>query len=129
MINTAMIPEGYISSDDRKLIQVSHSAEKTVEIIDHFYRVYHSLRYVRKLTVLRLHHEISVDQLEKLNQEFKDILVEGEITASGPLKDELKKNEYPLLPRLVFNFNKKDFGRLNELILHLNNTGKKRPSS
>ncbi len=129
MINTSLIPEGYISNDDRKLIQVSHSAEETVGIIDHFYRVYHSLRYVRKLTVLRLHHEITVDQLAELNREFKDIVVEGEITASGPLKDELKNNEYPLLPRLVFNFNKRDFGRLNELILHLNNTGKERPSS
>ncbi len=129
MINTSLIPEGYISNDDRKLIQVSHSAEETVALIDHYYRVYHSLRYVRQLTVLRLHQDISAGQLEELNREFKDILVDGEITASGPLKDELKNNEVPLLPRLVLHFNKKDFGRLNELILHLNNTGRKESPS
>jgi uncharacterized protein (TIGR00730 family) len=129
LINTSLIPKGYMSKDDRKLIQVSHSAEETVELIDHFYQVYHSLRYVRHLTVLRLNHEVSADRLVELNREFKDILVDGEIIASGPLKDELKNNEYPLLPRLVFHFNKKDFGRLNELILHLNNAGKEGPSS
>ena len=129
LINSSLIPENYISIDDRKLLQVSHSAEETVELIDHFYRVYHSLRYVRHLTVLRLHHEISADRLKELNREFKDILVDGEITASGPLENELWNNEYPLLPRLVFHFNKYDFGRLNELILHLNNSGKEGPSS
>ena len=129
LINTSLIPKGYISNDDRKLIQVSHSAEETVELIDHFYQIYHSLRYVRHLTVLRLNHEVSANRLKELNREFKDILVDGKITASGPLKDELKNNEYPLLPRLVFHFNKKDFGRLNELILHLNNAGKEGPSS
>ena len=122
LIETTLIPQGYISVDDRKLIQVCHSAEETTNLIDHFYQVYHSLRYVRHLTVLRLNHEVSAERLRELNQEFKDILVDGEITPSGPLKDELKKNEYPLLPRLIFHFNKRDFGRLNELILHLNNS-------
>ena len=55
-----------------------------------------------------------------LNQEFKDILTNGEIYPSSPTKEEIEKKEYLDLPRLIMNFNMHDYGRLCEMI-HLIN--------
>ena len=46
--------EGMISVSDRSVYQVAYSAEEAVEIIQGFYSVYQSLRYVGDRVVLRL---------------------------------------------------------------------------
>ncbi|VAX33347.1 hypothetical protein MNBD_NITROSPINAE05-149, partial [hydrothermal vent metagenome] len=58
--------------------------------------------------------------IHELNSNFKDILTTGKIAASPPLKDELMNREHLDLPRLVFNFNHQNFGRLNEMIRTIN---------
>ena len=115
-----LLSNGYISPDDMGLFHRATTIEDARDYVTNYYRVYHSLRYVRGKTVLRLNHALSPSTVERLNEEFKDILINGKYTTSGPLEDELKKNEYPDLPRLVFNFNKKNYGRLNKLILRVN---------
>ena len=121
-VDSVLIPDGFIAPDDRKLMQIARSAAEAVDLIQNFYRVYHSLRYVRALTVMRLNEKLPAALLQKLNRDFKDIVVQGEIEASGALEEELKKNEFLDLPRLVFHFNKKNFGRLNEMIRAINNS-------
>ncbi|MGV7221087.1 MAG: LOG family protein [Nitrospinales bacterium] len=115
-----LLSGGFISPDDMGLFYRATSIEDTRDYIKNYYKVYHSLRYVRGKTVLRLNHPIPSSTIEILNDEFMDILINGKFITSGPLEDELKKNEYPDLPRLVFNFNKKNYGRLNKLILRMN---------
>jgi uncharacterized protein (TIGR00730 family) len=117
------LANGYISPDDMGLFHRATTIEDARDYITNYYRVFHSLRYVRGKTVLRLNHALPLSTVERLNEEFKDILINGKYTTSGPLEDELKKNEYPDLPRLVFNFNKKSYGRLNQLILRVNEFG------
>lgn len=119
-IKTDLLQNGYITDEDLKLFHLSNSAEEAVQYILDFFRVYHSLRYVKGLTVLRLLRELPPSFIDHLNEEFKDIIREGRIEASPPLPEELMKNEYPFLPRLVFNFNKRNFGRLVELIHQIN---------
>jgi hypothetical protein len=85
-----------------------------------FYSVFHSLRYVREKTILRLNTPLSPEFLEKLNGEFQDILFKGKIESAGPLKEELRNQEYPTLPRISLHFDKKSFGRLNLLIARIN---------
>ena len=51
---------------------------------------------------------------------FKDILTSGQIRLSSPLKEEISNGEYPGLPRLVMNFNLRDYGRLCEMIHVIN---------
>jgi hypothetical protein len=72
------------------------------------------------LTVLRLNKKISGETLNLINRKFKDILTGGEIRFSPPTEKEMEKKEYPELPRLVMNFNLRDYGRLCDMI-HLIN--------
>lgn len=119
-VDSVLIKKGFISVDDRKLLQVAHSAEEATKVITDFYRVYHSLRYVRGLTVLRLTKEIPPGFINQLNSDFKGLLESGKIVATPPLEDELKNREHLDLPRLVFKFNHRNFGRLNEMIQTIN---------
>ena len=119
-VDSVLIKQGFISPQDRMLLQVAHSAKEASKIILDFFRVYHSLRYVRGLTVLRFTKEIPGDLIKQLNSDFADILESGKIEASAPLEDEMKNREHLDLPRLVFKFDHRSFGRLNEMIHTIN---------
>ena len=119
-IENELLSNGYISPDDMSLFYRATSINAAVDYIINYYKVYHSLRYVKGKTVLRLNHSLSTSTIEAINDEFQDILVDGKYVLSNALEEELKKNEYPDLPRLVFRFNKKNYGRLNKLILRMN---------
>jgi hypothetical protein len=56
-------------------------------------------------------------QVDRLRQVFADIIAEGgEMALSGALPKECDEPELANLPRLVVDFNKKDFARLRQLI-------------
>ena len=96
------------------------TVDEAIKYIENFYRVYHSIRYVSGLTVLRLNRKISGKTLKLINQKFKNILTKGEIKISPPTSEEIQKEEYLNLPRLVMNFNQHDYGRLYEMIQVIN---------
>lgn len=111
-----LLNRALISPADMSLFRVTDSVEEAVEEIMQFYSVYHSLRYVRKQLVLRLNNPVSDAQLEQLNTQFADITEAGRITRSDPLPQEADDAHIAHLPRLVFQFNRRDFGRLREMI-------------
>jgi len=115
-----LLPRGYISSIDMNLFHISHSVEDAVQHLEVYYSYYHSLRYVNEFTVLRFTKALSPAVVEYLNHEFRDILSEGDFQASKALEPEIAQNEFPDLLRLVFQFNKQYYGRLNEMILWIN---------
>jgi len=119
-VEEQLVDNGFIDKDDLKLFQVARSADEAVKYIETFYKVYHSLRYVGGLTVLRLNRPLSSKVLESINRDFQAILIEGRIEPSPALKEELEKGEYPDLPRVVMKFNRHDYGRLFELIRIIN---------
>ena len=95
--------------------------EAAVEKIRHFYRRYHSMRYVHGQLVIRLTSPLSPDDIRKLTDRFQDILLPGgRIAASGALEAETEDADVIHLPRLVIDFNRKDFGRLRSLIDSIN---------
>jgi len=119
-VGSELIENGYISRNDSSLFYTARSAGQAVEYIRDFYRVYHSIRYVSGLTVLRLKKKLSARALASINREFKDILKSGSIEASAPLDKEVQNNEFIELPRLAMDFNLRDFGRLCEMIRAIN---------
>lgn len=119
-VDREFLKNGYISKEDYNLFSIVKSVDEAVGYIDDFYKVYHSIRYVSGLTVLRLNREISGKALRLINRKFKDILACGEIKLSPPLAEEIEKGEYPDLPRLVMNFNLCGYGRLCEMINVIN---------
>jgi hypothetical protein len=95
--------------------------DAAVERINHFYRRYHSLRYVEKQLVIRLSSVIDPQAVEELKDHFQDILIPGgSIYLSGPLPAEADEPEIANLPRLIVDFNRNDFGRLQYFIKAVN---------
>jgi uncharacterized protein (TIGR00730 family) len=114
---------GYISHDDFGLIErVTHPVD-AVDRIRHFYSRYHSLRYVEDQLVIRMSTPLDLKHVDTLQKAFADILVPGgEMRLSGPLDDERDAPELAHLPRLVVDFNKRDFGRLRQLVNAINDS-------
>lgn len=120
-IKAALLDQGYISASDFHFIECVNSVDSAVECITRFYRRFHSQRYVEKKLVIRLTSPLNQQAVEGLSESFQDILVpEGCMYISGPLPAEEDEPEFAALPRLVIDFNRKDFGRLRSLIDFIN---------
>ena len=119
-VKTQLIKNGFIAKDDLNLFHIVENVDAAVKYIDDFYRVYHSIRYVLGLAVIRLNRKISEKTLKLINKEFKDILISGDIRVSPPTDKEIQEKEFLNLPRLVMNFNMHDYGRLCEMIQFIN---------
>lgn len=114
---------GLISPEYLCLYRVIDRLDTAIEEIIGFYRKYHSSRYVGDRRVMRLQHAPAGEELDRLNREFRDMLVDGALTVSSPLPEE--GNDPALaglahLPRLTLRFNRRDVGRLRQLIDALN---------
>ncbi len=119
-VDSQLVKNGFIQKEDLNLFRIVKTVDQAVKYIEDFYRVYHSIRYVSGLTVLRLNKEISTKTLKFINREFRGILTSGEIKVSPPTNKELQEGECLSLPRLVMNFNLRDYGRLFEMIRVIN---------
>ncbi len=116
-LDEELLSRHYISAPDFSLFEQACSAEDAVEKIKRFYRRYHSLRYVNGQLVIRLTSELSYDAVQRLKDEFRDILLpQGDIVPSGALPAEIDDQDVVGLPRLIVDFNRKDFGRLRSFI-------------
>ncbi len=112
-----LLAQGYITAPDFNFFERVDSVSAAIERINHFYRRYHSLRHVGRQLVIRLVSDVSPQAVSELNGLFKDMLVPGgRIVPSGPLPEEADEPEIAHLPRLVMDFNSRDFGRLRSLI-------------
>ncbi len=119
-VTKELFKNGYISPNDMSLIKHVNSVEKAVEEITEFYKIYHSTRYVGDKTVIRLNSHLSNENVKNLTNKYNCILRTGEIEATTALPVEKENNEYPDLPRLVMDFNKRDFGKFHEMLRFLN---------
>jgi uncharacterized protein (TIGR00730 family) len=122
-VDEELLGRGYISPADRSLLHVTDSVEDAVEEVTRFYRVYHSMRYVRGLLVIRLRSRLSDDVLEEINRRFADILAGGSFEQQGALPEEANEPSLAELPRLTFRFRRQAIGRLRQLIDFLNDEG------
>ena len=112
---------GYIDSSDFDLFDRVDSVDEAVSIISRFYARYHSLRYVGEKLVIRLLAPLDEQDREVLKRNFSYILVPGgDFSSGGPLQAEENEEELAHLPRLLVDFNRKDFAGLRNLIDALN---------
>jgi uncharacterized protein (TIGR00730 family) len=105
-----------ISEEDLHLFKVTNSVEEAVAEIVNFYRVYHSMRYVRGDLVLRLNRAISDATLKQIRTEFADIVKSASFDLTNALPEESEEALLAALPRLVFRFVRHKLGRLRQLI-------------
>jgi uncharacterized protein (TIGR00730 family) len=119
-VEKQLLARGMIAEEDLSLYKLTDTVESAVAEIIGFFRVYHSMRYVREQLVIRLMKAPSASLLETINTDFSDILLEGKFTVSGALHDERDDPLLADLPRLIFHFNRRSFGKLRQLIDILN---------
>jgi uncharacterized protein (TIGR00730 family) len=115
-IREHLLRNSLISHDDLHLYNVTDDTDEAVKIITRFYRNYHSMRFVRELLVIRLKHPPAPTAIDGLNEDFADIITGEKIHAIEPTEDEREDNQFLNLPRIAFDFNRRDYGRLRQLI-------------
>jgi uncharacterized protein (TIGR00730 family) len=111
-----------ISPEDLSLYQITDSTDEAIEIITRFYRNFHSTRFVKELLVVRLKNAPAESILAALNREFADILLDGKIRVVRPTPAERRDKDHLNLARIAFVFNRRDYGRLRQLIDVVNAT-------
>jgi len=115
--------QGMISPEDRSIYQVVRSAKDAAQVILSFYSTYHSLRYVGEQLVLRLQRPLPDSAVARLSQEFRGMLQGGDIRQGGPLPQEADEPALSHLSRLILRFNRREYGRLTQLIHRINALG------
>lgn len=119
-IRTELLDKGMISPADMSLFKVTDDVEEAVDEVLGFYSVYNSMRFVRDKLVLRLHRSPGDELIERLNDEFVDIVESGKIERAEPHKLESDDDHLTELPRIAFDFNRRGVGRLRQLVDVLN---------
>ena len=70
---------------------------------------------------MRVNHPVTDNLLRALNTRFSDICLDGgKFSATAPLPEEENEPELKDLHRIVFPFNRTNFGRLRSLIDAIN---------
>jgi uncharacterized protein (TIGR00730 family) len=115
-----LLERGLISPEDMDLFLITDRPEVAVQEIVSFYKNYHSSRYVHGRLVFRLNHPVPDWLLKDLNRDFADLLSEGAFEQGGAMPEERNESDLIHLPRLLFWFNRKNLGRLRQLINTLN---------
>jgi uncharacterized protein (TIGR00730 family) len=118
-VKAELLGNNMISEDDMSLFLLTDSAEEARDEVTRFYRRFHSSRYVRNLFVLRMLSSLPDSTVERLNDEFGDIIADGRIRQVDEALPE-EGSEYAELPRLVFQFDRRSIGRLRQLINAVN---------
>jgi len=122
-VRQQLLGRHFISPEDLSLYKIIHSPKKAAEWIRSYYSTYHSARQVRHKLVIRLEKELLDSHIRKLNESFRDLVESGEIARTPALKEEEDEPELLSKPRIAFAHNKKSAGRLNQMMLMINQLG------
>ncbi len=119
-IREHLLRDQLISPDDLNLYQITDNVDEAVKIVTRFYRNFHSTRFVRDQLVIRLNHAPSVTALAAMNEDFADLATGSPIKIIEPTAEEREDNDHLHLARVAFGFNRRDYGRLRQLVDVLN---------
>jgi uncharacterized protein (TIGR00730 family) len=115
-----LLRDKLISADDLNLYQITDNTDEAVKIVTRFYRNFHSTRWVKDLFIIRLKHAPSPSAIQAMNEDFADIITGEPIKVIKPTPEEMQETVHLDLPRIGFGFNRKDYGRLRQLVDVLN---------
>jgi len=120
-LRNILLTRGLISGEDFGLFTITRDPFEAAQVINDFYRVYHSSRFVGKTLVIRLNKSLSAEQIGILQEEFSEIVEAGSrlaMTSALPVEED--QPDLLDLPRLAFDFNRRNYGLLEAFIRRLN---------
>jgi uncharacterized protein (TIGR00730 family) len=116
-----LLPRGLISGEDFGLFTITRDPFEAAQLINDYYRVYHSSRFVGKTLVIRMNKSLSAEQITTLQDEFSEIVEPGgRLAMTQALPAERDQPDLFDLPRLAFEFNRRNYGLLVAFIRRLN---------
>jgi hypothetical protein len=119
-VNEQLLTDGLIAGEDLSFVKLTDSVADAVDEICGFYANYHSMRFVGRRLVLRVNHQPTAELLDDLNSHFGDIIAAGRFDVIEPTAVERRDDDHVELFRIAFEFNRRHFARLRQLIDHLN---------
>jgi hypothetical protein len=120
-VKESMLVKGFISGEDFSLFTITKDEQEAIEIIDAFYRTYHSLRFIETRLVIRLNKQLTPEQIATLGDEFSEMIGKGDhIHSCGPFPEELDEPDLAALPRISFLFDHHHYGLLMAFIHRIN---------
>ena len=119
-VSHQLVPGSFIQESDLSLLKIFDDAEAAVDEIQHFYRNFHSYRFVKESLVIRMRHRLTREQLQEVRSRFHDLAPNGVIVQGKALAPEHDDPAVISLPRLVLPYHRQDAGRLRQLIDWLN---------
>jgi uncharacterized protein (TIGR00730 family) len=123
-IRRQLLGRGFISADDLSFYKIARSPEEAVGWITSYYSTYHSLRQVRDKLVIRLEKELKDTHVRRLNDLFPDLVESGKIFKTRAFPEEKDEPDLKSKARIAFAYNRKSAGRLNKMILTINEMGR-----
>ena len=69
-------------------MKIFDNAEAAVDEIHHFYRNFHSYRFVKESLVIRMRHALTPEQLKEVRSRFRDLAPNGAIVQGKALAPE-----------------------------------------
>jgi uncharacterized protein (TIGR00730 family) len=122
-----LVTAGWISAGDVSLYTITDDLDEAVDVIRGFWRNYQGIRWVGSQLVVRLRAAPTPDEVAAIDEEFRDLCLEGGIEATAPLNAEVSDGDALDLPRLVLTFDPRKGGRFREMIRALNGLGSAPP--
>lgn len=120
-LKESLLVNGFISGEDFSLFTVTKDEQEAVQVIENFYRVYHSLRFVDGHLVIRLNRALTPAQVRTLEEEFPELLQQGgHIVCCRDLPEESDEPDLADLPRISFRFDHRHYGLLVAFIHRIN---------
>lgn len=119
-VTEQLLTDGLISADDMSFVMLTDSVEDAVDEICGFYTTYHSVRFVGRRLIMRLNRQLTDEELATLNDDFSDIIVAGAIERTETTEVEVRDRDMVGLDRIAFEFNRRKWARLRELINAVN---------
>ncbi len=111
---------GFISPNDLNLFFHTHDVGEAVDEILKFFKVYHSMRYFGERTVINLNCLLKREDVQLINEGYRSLLRSGDIRLSQPNSTDIEGVGVSDMPRLVMDFNRRDFGKFHEMVKFLN---------
>ncbi len=120
-IRDSLLKRGLISGEDFGLFSITRDPAEAVQLIDDFYRHYHSMRFVREKLIIRLNKQLDAAHLDILTSEFGELLAPGGgMSLGSALPEESDEPDLQHLPRLILEFNRRSYGLLKSFIRRIN---------
>jgi uncharacterized protein (TIGR00730 family) len=111
-----LVERGLVSPADTDLYLVTDDCQRAADELIDFYRNYDSIRYVGRLTVMRMKQGPTDAQLAALNERFGHLCTNGKLVRATPFEPERKENDKLELARIAFTFAKHSYGDMRDLI-------------